>query len=168
MTNKSSEELSRLLTVLYLIFASVRTPSVRVAVNSSISSSAVSRQRLMRTVVSASRSDSPKARRARLMFLECVEQAEPLEMQIPRDERKFSAVSLFMPGSVMLNMCGADAGGRFGRMLRSACRRLSIARSRSELIRSASSHAVFEARSTAAEKPRIAGTLTVPERSPDS
>ena len=41
---------------------------------------------------------------ARLMWRERAEQADPAETQMPRLEKKFSSVSLRMPGTVRLIM----------------------------------------------------------------
>ena len=67
-----------------------------------ISSSVLYLPTLTLIVVSASSLLSPKPTRADEIFLECDEQADPADTQIPFPDRKLSIVSLLMLGKVTL------------------------------------------------------------------
>ena len=73
----------------YLILTRFSIPSFKFSIRQSISSLELKGERLTLIEQSASKSESPKPRRARLIFLvaEFDEQADPLETYIPLEER---------------------------------------------------------------------------------
>ena len=106
---------------LFSALTSDLSPSPSAAQSALTSSLVFLQEKLMRSEQAASCRSRPKASRADETFSWRDEQAAPPETAIPLEERKFTMVSLLIPGSVRLMICGARTPrGRFMRMPPSA------------------------------------------------